>query len=231
MGSGDATDYLHQLEASERLQGADLVKGNRFKPLLIFKWADELVRHPVILEAVEDLIGPNIRVLLTTVFPKPPHDGTYVGWDQGGTYFALDPDDLQVAVWMALSDASIKAGGIEIIVGSHRKGQLHHDERPQEKHLLSLGQTIAAEHQAGATEFMLLAAGQTSLHHTHSIHRSGPNTEDYRRVGVTLTYVPAHVRVRGGVRPTGALVCGEDPWGNFEDEPRPFVEYGEQKRA
>src|SRR5262245_39067375 len=70
-----AAQYLAALEESERLQGAPFAKGRNFKPHLIFKWADELVREPTILDAVEDLIGPNIRVLSTTVFPKPPGSG------------------------------------------------------------------------------------------------------------------------------------------------------------
>lgn len=51
MSRDRACQYLTALESSERLQGGDLVKGRNFKPHLLFKWADELVRDPVILDA------------------------------------------------------------------------------------------------------------------------------------------------------------------------------------
>ena len=225
-----AQAYLQRLEATEALQGKQLIKGSNFKPHLLFKWADELAYHPKILDAVEDLIGPNIRILSSTVFPKMPGEGTFVDWHQDGTYFALEPDNIQLAVWLALSDAPVESGCMEMSVGSHRLGQLSHAEVSSEKHMLSLGQTVNVPLTKDRTEFMPLRAGQISVHHTHTAHRSGPNTASFRRVGVTLTYVPAHVAVRAKVKPSAALVRGTDRWRNFEDEPRPQVDYGEKER-
>lgn len=231
MNGAEARHYLEALEAAEALQGKQLVKGSNFKPHLLFKWADELAYHPRILDAVEDLIGPNIRILSSTVFPKNPGDGAFVDWHQDGTYFALEPDDQQVAAWLGLSDAPVESGCMEMALGSHRLGQLSHAEVSSEKHMLSLGQTVNAPFQKDKTEFMPVKAGQISLHHTHTIHRSGPNTTSFRRVGVTLTYVPAHVAVRAKVKPSAALVRGSDRWNYFQDEPRPQVDYGEKERT
>ena len=230
MSAQDAQSYLTRLEASEAQQGQQLVKGSNFKPHLIFKWADELAYHPRILDAVEDLIGPNIRILSSTVFPKMPGTGAFVDWHQDGTYFALEPDNLQLAVWVALSDAPIEAGCMEMVVGSQKLGQLNHREVASDKHMLSLGQTVDDPFRRDNTEFMPLKAGQMSIHHTHTIHRSGPNQSAWRRVGVTLTYVPAQLKVRASVKPSAALVRGVDPWKNFEDEPRPGIDLGEAER-
>jgi non-heme Fe2+,alpha-ketoglutarate-dependent halogenase len=229
MSAQEAHGYLERLEASEAQQGQQLVKGANFKPHLIFKWADELAYHPRILDAVEDLVGPNIRILSSTVFPKMPGTGAFVDWHQDGTYFALEPDNLQLAVWVALSDAPVEAGCMEMAVGSHRLGQLSHREVVSEKHMLSLGQTVDDPFKRDDTEFMPLKAGQMSIHHTHTIHRSGPNRSSWRRVGVTLTYVPAQLKVRASVKPSAALVRGVDAWRNFEDEPRPRVDLGEEE--
>ena len=226
MTTGEAKVLLDQLTMSERLQQGELTKGRNFKPHLIFQWADRLVRHPAILDAVEDLIGPNIRVLSTTVFPKKAGDGAFVGWHQDGTYFGLVPNNVEVAAWVALSDASIESGCMEMQVGSHKLGQLHHSETSDAQHMLSLGQTVAEEYQRGASNFTPLRAGEMSLHHTHTIHRSGPNKAQHRRVGVTLTYIPAEASVRGGLKPSAALVRGADHWHTFEDEPRPQFDMG-----
>ena len=231
MTADEAQSYLNRLEASEVLQGKALVKGSNFKPHLLFKWADALAYHPKILDAVEDLIGTDIRILSSTVFPKNPGEGSFVDWHQDGTYFALQPDDVQVAVWLALSDAPVESGCMEMAIGSHRLGQLSHAEVSSEKHMLSLGQTVDAPFRKDNTQFMPLKAGQMSLHHTHTAHRSGPNMASFRRVGVTLTYVPAYVAVRAKVRPSAALVRGADRWHNFEDEPRPMIDFGAAEQA
>jgi non-haem Fe2+, alpha-ketoglutarate-dependent halogenase len=39
-------------------------------------WFNDLVRHPRILDAVEDVIGPNILVWTSTFFIKEPHSAT-----------------------------------------------------------------------------------------------------------------------------------------------------------
>jgi hypothetical protein len=59
-----------------------------------------------------------------------------------------------------------------------------------------------------------------SLHHTHTVHSSGPNNSDDRRIGLTLSYIPTHVRPTGSIRPTALLVRGTDKYGHFEKETR-----------
>ena len=133
-------------EAMENFEAAhtEFTKGHNFKPHLLFTWVDEIVHHPAILDAVEDLIGPNIRLFHLSVWPKNAHDPAYVSWHQDATYFGLEPA-LQVTAWVALTDASIEAGCMEVIPGSHKLGQLHHTERDDEKHnLLSRGQCRSA---------------------------------------------------------------------------------------
>ena len=73
-----ATAYLNQLESFEKAHGVELGKGFNFKPHLLFKWVDEVARHPKILDAVEDLIGPNIRLFHLSVWPKGAHSPAYI---------------------------------------------------------------------------------------------------------------------------------------------------------
>ena len=77
-----ATHYLDQLEGFEKAHGVELGKGFNFKPHLLFKWVDEVARHPKILDAVEDLIGPNIRLFHLSVWPKGAHSPAYIDWHQ-----------------------------------------------------------------------------------------------------------------------------------------------------
>ena len=76
---------------------------------VILPWVDALVRHPKILDAVEDLIGPDILVYTATWFIKEARSPTFAAWHQDATYFGLDPHE-HVTAWVALSEAGAEAG-------------------------------------------------------------------------------------------------------------------------
>jgi non-heme Fe2+,alpha-ketoglutarate-dependent halogenase len=59
-----------QLEDFERRQGQKMARGSNLKPHLLFPWLDEIVHAPEILDAVEDLIGPDLRLFHLTVWLK-----------------------------------------------------------------------------------------------------------------------------------------------------------------
>lgn len=225
-----ALAYGAALEAFEQTHGFQLGKGYNFKPHLLFTWVDAVVHHPAVLDAVEDLIGPDIRLFHLSVWPKNAHDAAFVSWHQDATYFGLEPTE-QVTAWVALSDAPVAAGCMEVIPGSHKRGQHHHHTDPSPHNLLSRGQTMSAVPDNPRTDFMAVSAGQMSMHHTYLMHRSGPNNTDHRRVGLGISYIPAHVRCRSATRLTAMLVRGADRYGYFDDEPRPVVDYGDAERA
>ena len=78
---------------------------------------------------------------------------------------------------------------------------------------------------------MALKAGQMSLHHTHLIHRSGPNVSNDRRIGFGISYIPTSATCRASARQSAMLVRGVDRYGHFDDEPRPHADYGAAERA
>src|SRR4051812_42815795 len=56
MSRNDAAKYRRALEAHEAKAGQPLQGNWRHKTHLLFTWADELVHHPKIVDAVEDLL-------------------------------------------------------------------------------------------------------------------------------------------------------------------------------
>ncbi|MEJ0071869.1 MAG: phytanoyl-CoA dioxygenase family protein [Pseudomonadota bacterium] len=82
-----------------------------------------------------------MRLYHLSVWPKNARDPAYVGWHQDATYFGLQPE-VQVTAWIALTAASVEAGCMEVIPGSHKLGQLHHGRSDTQNNLLSRGQTI-----------------------------------------------------------------------------------------
>lgn len=178
-------------------------------------WFNALIRHPRILDAVEDVIGPNILVWTSTFFIKEPHSPTFAAWHQDGTYFGLEPKE-QVCAWVALTDATREAGCMEHVSSKGNLRQLHHAPLGLAHSINRAGQTIIEPFDDSAPVAMALPAGSCSLHHEFSLHRSAPNNAAHRRVGIGLNYIPTHVRVDGPVRCNAMLVRGEDKYGHFD---------------
>lgn len=225
-----ARAWRDRLEAFERAEGQKMTRGHNFKPHLLFPWVDEIVHAPEVLDAVEDLIGPNIRLFHLTAWLKDAGSGTYVSWHQDATYFALEPA-CHVTAWVALTDAPVEAGCMEVVPGSHKLGQMPHAEMQDPENLLSRGQQLAVDVDRSTTAFMPVKAGQFSLHHTHLVHNSRPNRSHDRRIGLGISYIPTWARCTSTSRVSAMLVRGEDKYRNFDDERRPAEEAGPAERA
>ena len=68
LSTDEALVYRGRLEQSEAALGGPLRGSLRSKPHLILTWANELMRHPAILDAVEDILGPNLLVWSSSFF-------------------------------------------------------------------------------------------------------------------------------------------------------------------
>lgn len=207
------------LEAWEAQSGQPLAYPEKSAAYLLFDWADAIAFHPAVLDAIEDLIGPDILVYHSTIFVKEANAPAFVHWHQDGAYFFLDPPE-QVTAWIALSEASVRAGCMRIIPGSHRGDWLEHRDDPSPNNMIPRGQGVLGRHGPEDGVLMPLAAGQMSLHHTKALHASGPNANDDRRIGMNISYIPAHVRPLGTPRPGALLARGTDRFGHFSPERR-----------
>jgi ectoine hydroxylase-related dioxygenase (phytanoyl-CoA dioxygenase family) len=178
-------------------------------------WFNDLIRHPAILDAIEDVIGPNILVWTSTFFIKEPHSSTYAAWHQDGGYFGLEPQ-ASVCAWVALTDASEEAGCMEQLSFRGAPRLYQHSPLGLPNSINRAGQTIVEAFDETNPTAMALPAGSFSLHHELAVHRSAPNHASHRRVGIGLNYMPTHVRVEGPVRCRAMLVRGEDRYGHFD---------------
>jgi non-heme Fe2+,alpha-ketoglutarate-dependent halogenase len=212
-------DARAKLEAHEAAVGSPFGPTERSKSHLLFTWVDDIMRHAPILDAVEDLIGPNILCWNTIFWIKEPHTENYVGWHQDLEYWGLDNDEL-VSVWVALSPATEESGCMSVLPGSH-KALLGHDETYHENNMLTRGQEIAIDVTERETVAMPLRPGEASFHNVRSAHGSGPNRSGDRRIGLSMHYMPTHTRQTVAEWDTAALVRGVDDYGHFEHCPRP----------
>jgi len=219
MSEDDAAGYRRRLEAHEAKTGAPLQGNWRHKTHLLFTWADELVHHPRILDAVEDAIGPNILCWTATFFIKEAHSPGFVSWHQDSTYWGLDPADV-ITAWVAFTRSDLESGCMKVMPGTHVGDQIPHVDTFDKDNLLSRGQEVAVKVDPSKAVDLLLKPGEISLHHIKLVHGSEPNNSDDRRIGMAIRYIPTHVR-QTKVRDSAMLVRGTDPHGNFDPEPRP----------
>ena len=77
-----AGEYLKILEDYEAGSGGPIKDEYRYKCHLVFPWINELMRNKNILDMVEDLIGPNIMVWTSHLYPKEPGDQKFISWHQ-----------------------------------------------------------------------------------------------------------------------------------------------------
>jgi ectoine hydroxylase-related dioxygenase (phytanoyl-CoA dioxygenase family) len=223
LSADEARECRRKLEAFEATQQRGRLGGElRHKPHLIFTWLDALVRHPVILDAVEDLLGPNLLVWSSSFFVKEAGDDAYVSWHQDATYWGLSEPDVATA-WVAITDSTVESGAMRMIPGTHRE-QVPHRDTFAPNNLLSRGQEIAVEVDEARAVDIVLRAGEMSLHHVRMFHGSPPNRSRDRRIGFAVRYVPTHVRQLAGEGDSALLVRGVDEFGHFAPEQRPTAD-------
>lgn len=220
MSPDDAAAYRLRFEAFEREEGGEIFGPRKIKSHLFLRWAYELVAHPRVLDAVEDVLGPDILCWNSSFFIKNAHDPAHVTWHQDSTYWGLSTPDL-CSVWIALTPATVANGAMRIIPDSHRQGQLEHADTFDKTNLLARGQHLT---DAPATERAVdieLEPGEISLHHIMAVHGSEPNRTGERRIGFAIRYAAPYVRLLGDVADSALLVRGEDAYGHFGVETPP----------
>ena len=186
---------------------------------LLFRWLAELIRSPRLLDAVEDLIGPNIMCWGCQWWIKEPRSPRYVSWHQDSQYWGIDTDNL-VSAWIALSPATVESGCMRCVPGSHLGPAMLHRDTWQGDNMLSRGQEIVEVDEDEAVNIEV-ATGEAALFAYRLAHASHPNRSDDRRCAIAIRYIPPDARQTHAEWDSASLVRGRDPYGCFEHEPMP----------
>jgi len=224
VASRDQIDGMRsRLESFEKDHGGTLRGSNRFKNHLLFKWLSDFIRTPRILDAVEDVIGPDIMVWSTDWWIKEPQSPQFVSWHQDSQYWGLDTDKL-VTVWVALSPSTEKSGCMRVLPGSHTGPDLQHEETYHDDNLLTRGQQITGIDESRAVN-LEVDTGEATLFAYRIAHASHPNQTDDRRIGLAIRYIPPDTRQAYSDQDSAALVRGDDRFGCFKSEPEPRYDF------
>ena len=209
---------------SDHQQNPDFSNWVYSKSYLALRWVADLAFHPSIVDHVAALIGDDILLWDATIPLKGPKSKGYFGWHQDATYWPLEPADEMLAVWLAISDVSLKNGGMRAIPGSHSQGQRPHTATRHTASMLRRGQRIDDEIDDQSAIEISLRAGQASIHHPLTIHGSGGNPSSQWRYGIIFNYVSTHTKVKNGHVESGLLVRGRPPTNGILLEKKPDVD-------
>ena len=83
--------------------------------------------------------------------------------------------------------------------------------------VLFKGQTVAGVNENDAV-VCALQSGQASFHHGWTLHSSGPNQSDDRRIGLNVQFLATHMRQTKNCSDSAILVRGRDDFGHFEQD-------------
>ena len=97
MDTDTAAQVRATYEAVEARKGKDVPEVLSVKPHVLFPWLFELGTTPTLLDAMEDLLGPDLLLTTCAIWPKDAHDPSFVTWHQDSAYFGYDP----MEVWSA----------------------------------------------------------------------------------------------------------------------------------
>jgi phytanoyl-CoA hydroxylase len=142
-----------------------------------------LVRDARILDRVETLIGPNLRLILCQGLYKPAHTGGEIGWHQDDYYFRVGKKDAVVSCWMAFGEATVDNGCMWVIPRVHDRLWPHKDAE-------TAGYVMSDPDEEAAIA-VPLAAGQMMFHHGATPHRTLSNRTDKPRRALAIHYMDA----------------------------------------
>ena len=193
MSEKDALLIKEELEYVEEEFPNEINAESRNNLHLSFAFLDALAHNTIIVDAMEDLIGPNISLWASVMFIKEPSSKHYVSWHQDATYMGLDTLDFPTP-WIALSPSNRETGCMTMISGSHKTKIQEHEDTFAENNILTRGQAIQNVDESKAVD-LILRPGEMSIHHGAVIHGSQPNNSNQRRIGFSLqSYMPNNVK-------------------------------------
>ncbi len=134
-----------------------------------------------LLDAVEDLIGPNLLYHYSKLNMKPPEIGSVVEWHQDLSYYPMTNRD-SLAVLFYLDDADAENGCLQMLPGRHEGDLLAHTRegyfQGRATEVVDSSEAELVEGKAGAAIFM----------HCMTPHASVTNRSNRPRRTLILSY-------------------------------------------
>jgi len=182
-----------------------------------------------LLDAVEQLCGPDLILWNSLMFYKRSERGPKVPWHRDAFGSSIEPT-ATTSVWIAVTESTVDNGCLQFIPGSHRTDDPGvHDATARPGEMFSASLDPASFDESAAVD-VELSPGQFVMFDVYTIHGSQPNNGNRPRAGYACRYMPGtsvyhHDRVEVRDQPGYGhesralmLVRGEDRTGRNDFE-------------
>jgi phytanoyl-CoA hydroxylase len=163
-----------------------------------------LVLRPGIVDVMQQLMSPNLKLFRADVLMKPAGVGSAKGVHQDAPYWPIEPMALW-SCWMPFDPATKENGCMQVIPGSHKRGALPH-VAVQDDYV------VPAEHyDPDALVLVPMKPGTGLFFHSLLIHGTAPNTSPNPRRAITMSYMASEFHYTGnGPKPEYLRISGAD---------------------
>jgi ectoine hydroxylase-related dioxygenase (phytanoyl-CoA dioxygenase family) len=192
------------------------------------------VAHPVVVDALTQVIGPDVKAMQSMLFIKSEGKPGQA-WHQDELFIPTRDRSL-TAAWIALDDATVENGCLWVLPGSHRPGVLYPDRDQHDSRFDCEVEAYDFPYRDQDAVPVEVPAGSVVIFNGYLLHRSLPNTG---RHGLRRALVNHYMSARSllpwfvpaGVTPGRAdhrdivMVAGTDPYAykGTADVMRPHV--------
>lgn len=196
----------------------------------------EAMRHPVVVDALTRVIGPDVKAMQSMLFMKAEGKAGQA-WHQD-EHFIPTRDRSLTGAWIALDDAAVDNGCLWVMPGSHRPGVLYPDREHDDPRFDCAIEAYDFPHDDTDAVPVEIEAGSVLLFNGYLLHRSLPNTRpgSFRRALVNHYMSAESLLPWRGPLPEGMhigkydhrdiiLVAGRDPYAykGTPDIVRPYL--------
>lgn len=191
--------------------------------------------HPVIVDVLTKVIGPNVKCMQSMLFIKSAGKPGQA-WHQDEDYIPTRDRSLTGA-WMALDDATVENGTLWLLPGSHKPGVLWPQANQNDERFDCTDESYGFPYKEEDAIPVNVKAGAIVFFNGYLLHRSLPNyaKTGYRRVLVNH-YMSAEsllpwmgfsegMRIATADHRDIVMIAGKDPYAykGIEDKMRPSV--------
>jgi ectoine hydroxylase-related dioxygenase (phytanoyl-CoA dioxygenase family) len=187
-------DFLKQLEDHSSVEKSKPTEANPIRKLQGLSYFlptfEKLAKDPRILDPIESILGPNVKLYTDEYFCKNPSraGSTYKAYpwhqDAPGNFF---PTHTYATCWIALDPATPENGCMQFIPRSHIYGQI------RDKFVTKFLQHPVLEKPIYAER----PAGYAVLHHGLNFHSSQPNRSSKSRRALAFHFISADTHYTG----------------------------------
>ncbi len=154
-------------------------------PHMLHPVYEAAMRKEGLLDIIEQLIGPNIKLHHTKLNMKAPGGGAQVEWHTDWGFYPATNDDI-LEIGLTFDDMEIENGCLMGIPGSHRGPAWSHHENGY-----FIGAVPESDFDKEEAVPIRIKAGGVSIHHVRTLHGSAPNVSDRPRRLLLMGYQAA----------------------------------------